>query len=444
MQPIASSIAPSSRPVGVDTPEPSLESSDSFGALLAGLVALPAIAPESSNDSRQLTLAANSAGEPSDPAESAAAPPKDGSSAPGTTTPLAAPVAAGASAPAPTPAPSAAAADVPAGTAADVPNVPAPPAPSTKPSELSATPPGVKESPNAAATEKSALAASIAKAAANGDATTPPGAVPPAAGRPDGRSVSPKPAAERSTSSNAAARLEQPAAGRHAQLAPALAPAEHPAASATGVTARPILSVFAVATTPGDFRRSDLQASFGELADGSLPRGLATPAAVGGEPAAASLTGGPSGAAVQPVRQLAAVIDRAVTGEIRQLTIQLSPQELGAIDIALSFDEERRLSISILAERPETLELLKGEARQLERLLGRQGIDLADAGLELGLMSQERGSNGNAHESSGQQIPATLHEGAGEDEPLSDETYDALPDGAARAVGADRRLNLSI
>ena len=175
-----------------------------------------------------------------------------------------------------------------------------------------------------------------------------------------------------------------------------------------------MLPVFAMATSPGEFGRSDLQASFGELADGSLLRGLATPTAVGGEPSAASLTGAPTGAAVHPTRQLAAVIDRAVAGEIRQLTIQLSPQELGAIDIALSFDEERRLSISILAERPETLELLKGESRQLERLLGRQGIDLADAGLELGLMNQERGSNGNAHESSGQQILATLGEPAGE------------------------------
>jgi flagellar hook-length control protein FliK len=435
MQPIAPSIAPPSRPAGTAVTEQSPESADGFGALLAGLVAMPAPATEASSDSRPLTLAFESDGNAGNPADSAVAPLESGTIAPGATAPL------GATSPADA-RPSAAAADAararaPAAAIAGVPGAQVPTNPSAGSNKLDATPAGADDGDAAAA--HATLAAGSTTARATGDAIAPA-----ITGRPDGRSVGPQPAAGRPTSSAAAARLQQLAAGGHSQTAPALARAEHPAASAAGVTARPMLPVFTMAGMPGDLGRSDLQVSFGELADGSLLRGLATATAVGGEPPAASPAGGPSGAAVQPVRQLAAVIDRAVAGEIRQLTIQLSPQELGAIDIALSFDEERRLSVSILAERPETLELLKGESRQLERLLGRQGIDLADAGLELGLMSQERGGNGDTHASSGQQALAMLDERAGEAEPLPDDTPDPLPDGAAAALGAARRLNLSI
>jgi hypothetical protein len=126
---------------------------------------------------------------------------------------------------------------------------------------------------------------------------------------------------------------------------------------------------------------SGIAATDGGLAISSAER-LATAA-----PAAA--------AAMRPATQIAAAIERAVNGELRQLTVQLNPRELGTIEIALEIDADRRLGIAILVERPETLDLLRQEARQLERLLAQQGIDLGDAGLELGLMSQERREGGH-------------------------------------------------
>jgi flagellar hook-length control protein FliK len=137
---------------------------------------------------------------------------------------------------------------------------------------------------------------------------------------------------------------------------------------------------------------------------------------------------------------LALAIDRAVAGEIRQLTVQLSPEALGSIEIALEFDGERRLSVTILAERPETLDLLRGEVRQLERLLGRQGIDLANGALELGLMSQERGQDRPAREGHGQRIAATL--AAPTDE--GGAAPAASPSLPSSVGGTVRRLNLSI
>lgn len=139
--------------------------------------------------------------------------------------------------------------------------------------------------------------------------------------------------------------------------------------------------------------------------------------------------------AARPVQQLALAIDRAVKGEIRQLTIQLSPQELGAVEIALELDADRRLTVAILAERPETLDLLRQDARQLERLLGQQGLGLADAAIDLGLMSEERRR--------GRERPPTAAPAAGiADEPAVAVAGISAP--APPASAATRRLNLSI
>ncbi len=140
-----------------------------------------------------------------------------------------------------------------------------------------------------------------------------------------------------------------------------------------------------------------LQADWGASADAPGSSGLAAPGALTGAPLTAATeraslasTETVNGSPLPAVRQLAVAIDRAASGELRHLTVQLNPKALGTIEIALEFDADRRLAVVILAERPETLELLRGEARDLQRLLAQQGIDLADAGLELGLMGGER------------------------------------------------------
>jgi flagellar hook-length control protein FliK len=146
---------------------------------------------------------------------------------------------------------------------------------------------------------------------------------------------------------------------------------------------------------------------------------------------AEAVAGGPA----RPVQQLALAIERAVKGEIRQLTIQLSPRDLGTIEIALDLDAERRLTVAILAERPETLELLRQDARQLERLLGQHGLNLAEAGLELGLMDSERRKGGE------RPPPDRL------DLALPEEASGSGADGPPpppAAADAGHRLNLSI
>lgn len=189
------------------------------------------------------------------------------------------------------------------------------------------------------------------------------------------------------------------------------------------------------------FAQLTLTVDWQEPGELDAARGLA---ALSGQPlrgeAITAETAAVRASAAPPVQQLAAAIERAVGGDLQRLTIQLSPEALGSIEIALELDAERRLSVAIMAERPETVELLRGEARELQRLLAQQGIDLGDAGLELGLMGGERRDR----------QPAGDDETAGEAEPAAVEAQLlAVPlPGAAPSerdpVGRPGRLNLSI
>lgn len=213
------------------------------------------------------------------------------------------------------------------------------------------------------------------------------------------------------------------------------------AARTADAAGRPVWSGPVFAGGRGGFAHLTFQVEWAEPAEIEAGQGLTTLA--GGAPRGEAITAETAAArtsAPAPVQQLAAAIERAVGGDVQRLTVQLSPEALGSIEIALEVDAERRLAVVILAERPETVELLRGEARELQRLLAQQGIDLGDAGLELGLMGGERR----------ERQPARDDDPTGEVEP---ETVEAqllavpLP-GAAPAehdpIGRSGRLNLSI
>ncbi|MCB9944760.1 MAG: flagellar hook-length control protein FliK [Geminicoccaceae bacterium] len=92
-----------------------------------------------------------------------------------------------------------------------------------------------------------------------------------------------------------------------------------------------------------------------------------------------------------PSVQIAQQLVQATQDGVGRLRIQLHPEELGGVDIDVSFDHERKVSVSISVERPETLDLLQRESRHLERLLGQHGLAV-DNGLDLAM--QQNRSNG--------------------------------------------------
>jgi flagellar hook-length control protein FliK len=78
-------------------------------------------------------------------------------------------------------------------------------------------------------------------------------------------------------------------------------------------------------------------------------------------------------------RQVALQITR-LDHDRTEIRIQLDPPELGEVDIQLEF-RELRLSATVSAERPDTLDLLQRDARSLVRALREAGVELADSDL---------------------------------------------------------------
>ena len=88
----------------------------------------------------------------------------------------------------------------------------------------------------------------------------------------------------------------------------------------------------------------------------------------------------PTTQAVQvPLDGVAVQIAKAATDGIDRFRIELHPASLGGIDISLEISRDGRVDAVVRADRPETLELLQRDARQLARALQDAGLQ-ADSG----------------------------------------------------------------
>ena len=101
--------------------------------------------------------------------------------------------------------------------------------------------------------------------------------------------------------------------------------------------------------------------------------------------AAMRATARPMPAARAAFEQIAVNIQRAAAAGTDRIQIRLQPQELGRVDVRLEVKGDQRLRAVILAEKPETLELLQRDARQLQRALQMAGLQADTASLEFGL-----------------------------------------------------------
>jgi hypothetical protein len=68
-----------------------------------------------------------------------------------------------------------------------------------------------------------------------------------------------------------------------------------------------------------------------------------------------------------------------------QLNVQLNPAELGKINIRLEFAEGGKVRARVLADRPETLDLLQNDRHGLEQALAAAGLDLDAGNMEFSL-----------------------------------------------------------
>lgn len=92
-----------------------------------------------------------------------------------------------------------------------------------------------------------------------------------------------------------------------------------------------------------------------------------------------------------PIDALAVNIARRVEQGLNQFEISLTPAELGKLDISLKIADDGRLHAVIRAERADTLDLLRQDARTLENQLRQAGLDVGSNALSFQL------SQGQAH-----------------------------------------------
>lgn len=86
-----------------------------------------------------------------------------------------------------------------------------------------------------------------------------------------------------------------------------------------------------------------------------------------------------------PLEALAVQIARKFDQGLSQFEISLHPAELGKLDISLNVSDDGRVNAVLRAERPETLDLLRQDSRQLETQLRQAGLDVGSNSLSFQL-----------------------------------------------------------
>ncbi|MFM9891145.1 MAG: flagellar hook-length control protein FliK [Rickettsiales bacterium] len=132
--------------------------------------------------------------------------------------------------------------------------------------------------------------------------------------------------------------------------------------------------------------------------------------------------------------QVHVAVARASKDGIDQITIQLSPEHLGRVEVKFHTNAEGQTLISFIADRPDTFDALSRDARSLETALQESGIK-ADAGsMQFNLRQQPQPQP---------QLNSNLSDGRGPGQQASAEDETASPAAAIGAVAVQNyRINI--
>jgi flagellar hook-length control protein FliK len=99
-------------------------------------------------------------------------------------------------------------------------------------------------------------------------------------------------------------------------------------------------------------------------------------------------------AAPPDLNALAINIAAKSQGGAKQFDISLEPAELGRVEVRLTVDSTGNAQAHLVAERPETLQMLQRDSGTLSHALKESGVQLGDNGLQFSLKGQERQGDG--------------------------------------------------
>ena len=91
-------------------------------------------------------------------------------------------------------------------------------------------------------------------------------------------------------------------------------------------------------------------------------------------------------------------LTKAVQNGQNKITVQLRPEELGRVEVKLDIAGDGRVKAMVMADKPETLDLLQKDSRVLERALQEAGLKTDNNSLSFNLHGKE--GNGQAYLSS--------------------------------------------
>ena len=152
-------------------------------------------------------------------------------------------------------------------------------------------------------------------------------------------------------------------------------------------------------------------------------------------PAAGAANGpAPAQAIAVPLAGLAVEIATQAQAGRHRFEIRLDPPELGRIDVRLDIDRDGNVTSRLVADRVETLDLLKRDAAELQRALQQAGLKTSDHALEFSLRQQ-----GFARDEAGPQNVTPLV--VPEDDPAP---LEAMRQGYGRLLGLGGGLDIRV
>ena len=116
-----------------------------------------------------------------------------------------------------------------------------------------------------------------------------------------------------------------------------------------------------------------------------------------GTPSTNSLRGP---AYTNPTQSIALSIAQKAQNGVQQFEIRLNPPELGRVDVRLEFGKDGHVTTHLIVERPETLEMLNKDSRQLTKALEEAGVNLDNDGLSFSLKDQGGAETSHEEEAS--------------------------------------------
>ena len=89
------------------------------------------------------------------------------------------------------------------------------------------------------------------------------------------------------------------------------------------------------------------------------------------------------------VEQVTVKITKAIQAGNDKITIQLRPANLGRVEVKMEVSQDNRLNVHVIVDRPETLDQLQKDSRELQRALQEAGLHVDNEDLNFNLRGEE-------------------------------------------------------